>query len=51
MKKKKNVFVKLMKKATDIMVISNEPKGSQTVDHYSMIGFTDAYNKTKKNCS
>ena len=40
-----------MKKANSIMVTANEPKGSQTVDHYSMMGFTKAYNKAKKDCS
>ena len=44
-------FIKLMKKASNIMVIANEPKGSQTVDHYSMIGFSKAYETAKKNCS
>ena len=44
-------FIQLMKKASNIMVTANEPKGSQTVDHYSMIGFTKAYNAAKKNCS
>ena len=40
-----------MKKASNIMITANEPKGSQTVDHYSMIGFTKAYNTAKKSCS
>ena len=44
-------FIKLMKKASNIMIIANEPKGSQTVDHYSMIGFSKAYEKAKKNCN
>jgi hypothetical protein len=44
-------FIKLMKNASNIMVTANEPKGSQTVDHYSMIGFTKAYDAAKKNCS
>jgi len=44
-------FIKLMKKASNIMIIANEPKGSQTVDHYSMIGFSKAYEKAKKICS
>ena len=39
-----------MKKASNIMIIANEPKGSQTVDHYSMIGFSKAYEIAKKNC-
>jgi len=43
-------FIKLMKKASNIMIIANEPKGSQTVDHYSMIGFSKAYEAAKKNC-
>jgi hypothetical protein len=44
-------FINLMKKASNIMIIANEPKGSQTVDHYSMMGFTKAYNTAKKSCS
>ena len=44
-------FIKLMKKASNIMLTANEPKGSQTVDHYSMIGFSKAYETAKKNCS
>ena len=44
-------FIKLMKKASNIMLIANEPKGSQTVDHYSMIGFSKAYETAKKNCN
>ena len=44
-------FIKLMKRASNIMIIANEPKGSQTVDHYSMIGFSKAYESAKKNCS
>ena len=43
-------FIKLMKKASNIMIIASEPKGSQTVDHYSMIGFSKAYDVAKKNC-
>ena len=49
--KREKKFIKLMKKASNIMLIANEPKGSQTVDHYSMIGFTKAYEVAKKNCS
>ena len=43
-------FIRLMKKASNIMIIANEPKGSQTVDHYSLIGFSKAYDTAKKNC-
>ena len=49
--KREEKFIKLMKKASNIMIIANEPKGSQTVDHYSMIGFSKAYETAKKNCS
>ena len=49
--KREKKFIKLMKKASNIMLIANEPKGSQTVDHYSMIGFSKAYEVAKKNCS
>jgi hypothetical protein len=44
-------FINLMKKASNIMVIANEPKGSQTTDHYSLMGFTKAYEEAKKSCS
>ena len=45
-------FIKLMKKASNIMITANEPKkGSQTVDRYSMMGFTKAYDAAKKSCS
>ena len=40
-----------MKKASRLMVIGNTDKGDQTTDHYSMMGFTKAYNKAKKSCS
>ena len=49
--KREEKFIKLMKKASNIMLIANEPKGSQTVDHYSMIGISKAYETAKKNCS
>ena len=40
-----------MKKASRLMIIGNTNKGDQTTDHYSMMGFTKAYNTTKKSCS
>ena len=40
-----------MKKASRLMVIGNTDKGDQTTDHYSMMGFTKAYNTAKKSCS
>ena len=40
-----------MKKASRLMIIGNSQKGNQTTDHYSMMGFTKAYNSAKKNCS
>jgi len=40
-----------MKKASRLMIIGNTTKGDQTTDHYSMMGFTKAYNSAKKNCS
>jgi len=49
--KREEKFIKLMKRASNIMLTANEPKGSQTVDHYSMIGFSKAYETAKKNCS
>ena len=40
-----------MKKASRLMIVGNTEKGDQTTDHYSMMGFTKAYNSAKKNCS
>ncbi|MDC0059794.1 hypothetical protein OAJ18_02095 [Pelagibacteraceae bacterium] len=40
-----------MKKASRLMIVANTDKGDQTTDHYSMMGFTKAYNSAKKNCS
>ena len=40
-----------MKKASRLMIIGNTEKGNQTTDHYSMMGFTKAYNTAKKNCT
>ena len=40
-----------MKKASRLMIIGNTKKGDQTTDHYSMMGFTKAYNTAKKNCT
>ena len=40
-----------MKKASRLMIIGNSDKGDQTTDHYSMMGFTKAYNSAKKSCS
>ena len=40
-----------MKKASRLMIVGNTDKGDQTTDHYSMMGFTKAYNVAKKSCS
>ena len=39
-----------MKKASRLMIIGNTDKGDETTDHYSMMGFTKAYNTAKKSC-
>ena len=44
-------FIKLMKKATNIIVKARTKNGAETTDHYSMMGFTKAYNTAKKTCS
>ena len=44
-------MIKLMKKGSRIMITGYNQKGSQTIDHYSLLGFTKAYNATKANCS
>ena len=44
-------MVKTMQKGSRIMVKAHNLKGSQTIDHYSLLGFTKAYKATKANCS
>tara|TARA_B100000767_G_scaffold247089_1_gene247144 strand:- start:76 stop:582 length:507 start_codon:yes stop_codon:yes gene_type:complete len=44
-------MIKTMKKGSRIMVTAHNLKGSQTRDHYSLLGFTKAYKATKANCS
>ena len=48
---KEKKMIKTMKKGSRIMVTGYNQKGSQTIDHYSLLGFTKAYNSAKKNCS
>jgi len=49
--KKEKIMVNVMKKGSRIMVTGYNEKGSQTIDHYSLLGFTKAYNTAKKACS
>jgi hypothetical protein len=44
-------LISTMKKASRLMIIGNAEQGTQTTDHYSMMGFTKAYNSAKKSCS
>ena len=44
-------MIKVMKKGSRIMISGYNQKGSQTIDHYSLLGFTKAYNAAKKACS
>ena len=44
-------FIKLMKRATNLIIKARTTKGAETTDHYSMMGFTKAYNTAKKACS
>ena len=44
-------LIATMKKASRLMIVGNSDKGNQTTDHYSMMGFTKAYNTAKKSCS
>ena len=48
--KEESKLISAMKKASRLMIIGNSDKGEQTTDHYSMMGFTKAYNTAKKNC-
>ena len=49
--KDESKLITTMKKASRLMIVGNSVKGTQTTDHYSMMGFTKAYNTAKKNCS
>jgi len=49
--KQEKKMIKTMKKGSRIMLTGYNQKGSQTIDHYSLLGFTKAYNATKANCS
>ncbi len=44
-------MIKAMKKGSRIMVTAYNKSGSQTIDHYSLLGFTKAYNTAKKSCT
>jgi len=49
--KKEKKMIKTMKKGSRIMVTGYNQENSQTIDHYSLLGFTKAYTAAKKNCS
>ena len=44
-------MIGVMKKGPRIMITGYNKSGSQTIDHYSLMGFTKAYDSAKKNCS
>ena len=50
-KKLEKKMIGTMKKGSRIMITGHNQNGSQTKDHYSLLGFTKAYNATKANCS
>ena len=43
-------MIKQMRKGSRIMITGYNQNGSQTIDHYSLLGFTKAYNTSKKAC-
>jgi hypothetical protein len=49
--KKEKKMIKTMKKGSRIMITGYNQNDSQTIDHYSLLGFTKAYAAAKKNCS
>ena len=49
--KQEKKMIKTMKRGSRIMITGYNQKGSQTIDHYSLLGFTKAYNTVKKACS
>ena len=44
-------MIKQMRKGSRIMITGYNQQGSQTIDHYSWLGFTKAYNASRKACS
>ena len=44
-------LIKVLKKGSRLMVAGYNIQGSQTIDHYSLLGFTKAYSTAKKSCS
>ena len=44
-------MIKTMKRGSRIMITGYNKSGSQTIDHYSLLGFTKAYNAAKKSCT
>ncbi|MDA9598476.1 invasion associated locus B family protein [Candidatus Pelagibacter sp.] len=50
-KKIEKKMIKIMKKGSRIMITGYNQKGSQTIDHYSLLGFTKAYKAAKTACS
>ena len=49
--KQEKKMIKAMKKGSRIMITGYNNKGSQTIDHYSLLGFTKAYAAAQKKCS
>ena len=49
--KQEKKMIKTMKRGSRIMITGYNQKGSQTIDHYSLLGFTKAYKATRANCS
>ena len=49
--KQEKKMIKTMKRGSRIMISGHNQQGSQTIDHYSLLGFTKAYTAAKKNCS
>ncbi|PDH20570.1 MAG: hypothetical protein CNC05_03490 [Pelagibacterales bacterium MED-G42] len=44
-------MVRQMKRGSRIMITGYNEEGSQTIDHYSLLGFTKAYNSAKTSCN
>ena len=49
--KQEKKMIKVMKKGSRIMITGYNQEGSQTIDHYSLLGFTKAYSAAKKSCN
>ena len=48
--KKRKKLINEMKRGNDLKVVARSQRGTTTTDYYTLLGFTNAYNKIKNMC-